>query len=266
MNFYNGSNRKFFIFKYTLYATFCLVVATLDKIEIEAIAKLKGWIISATIFLVSTLGSPVVFTKKFVDDLIYFNDFKSEFNRISKENDSLHKLVKRQQEKIFLIEKDSQLVQYSRFVNRTPFLAQISFSNSSIIDHYAIINIGNRQGLTKWKAVVTQRGLAGRVIEVYNNYSKIMLISDIMSSIPVITDKSRYNVLLQGTGIKNKILLTYLPKNHKLQLGERIFTATTITGFPSGIFIGKICEVHKRKAYVCPVVDLNNLNQIAILQ
>ena len=61
-----------------------------------------------------------------------------------------------------------------------------------------IINAGNNMNVKKGDAALTSKGLIGSIIDVYDTYSRILLITDINSRIPVTVLNKNSRIILSG--------------------------------------------------------------------
>ena len=90
--------------------------------------------------------------------------------------------------------------------------------------------------------------------------SRVLLISDLNSKIPVIVEPSGNHAILSGRGSKNATL-EYLPENHKTNDGDAVFTSGKEGIFKPGIPIGEVKLVEDR----VEVLFFSNLNQISFV-
>jgi rod shape-determining protein MreC len=67
--------------------------------------------------------------------------------------------------------------------------------------------------------------LMGPVIETNYLSSRILLLTDLNSKIPVTIEDSNVNAILEGTGFKKNLLLSYLPDNYKIEPEKIIFSS-----------------------------------------
>ncbi|MGL4226498.1 MAG: rod shape-determining protein MreC, partial [Rickettsia sp.] len=74
-------------------------------------------------------------------------------------------------------------------------LLSVSFNPFS---RTALISAGKKQGIEPDQIVVNSGKLIGKVIEVSNNYAKVMLIGDVNSRIPIKANSSREQGILAG--------------------------------------------------------------------
>ncbi len=130
---------------------------------------------------------------------------------------------------------------------------------------YIIIDLGAKNGIKENQAVMVSGGiLIGKVIEVFDNFSKVMLITSSDSSINSITQTTRANGIVKGkyaTGVK----LEMINQNEELITGDLIITSGLESGIPKGLIIGKISNVEESANEVFKAADLDlfvNFNRI----
>ena len=99
--------------------------------------------------------------------------------------------------------------------------------------HAALINGGTQQGISPDLAVVSQHGLVGRVVESGKTSSRVLLLNDINSRVPVIAETTREKSILAGSN-GGMPTLAYLAANSKIAVGERI-----VTSGDGGVFPGQ---------------------------
>jgi len=102
-----------------------------------------------------------------------------------------------------------------------------------------IINVGNNKGVKNGMAVLEGKNFIGRIVDVNFFSSRVLLVSDLNSKIPVITEPSGTHGILSGKG-KKKPTIEYLPKNHSLKNGDKVYTSGKEGLFSPGIPIGEV--------------------------
>jgi rod shape-determining protein MreC len=108
--------------------------------------------------------------------------------------------------------------------------------------HSALINGGIANGIKQDQAVINDKGLLGRVISVGNNSARILLLSDINSRVPVVTEHTQEKGILAGNNTDFPTL-AYLPTTSEITVGERIVTSGDGGIFPAGIAVGVVTSV-----------------------
>jgi rod shape-determining protein MreC len=104
-----------------------------------------------------------------------------------------------------------------------------------------IINKGSRDGLKLGMSILDQDYLAGKIIEVNYSTSRVLLLSDINSNIPVTISPNYVQANVTGSGaLSGKI--NFLPKKFfsKIKSGSIVYTSGTANIFKSGIPVGRV--------------------------
>ena len=126
--------------------------------------------------------------------------------------------------------------------------------------HYnktVIINGGNNMYIRKGDSALTSKGLIGSVIDVHDKYSRVLLITDINSKIPVRIGKNNKKAIVSGNNTA-KIDLLYLKENMSFESGDLVYTSGDGGYFNPGIPIGVI----KKENNTIYVEPLNNLSEV----
>ena len=118
-------------------------------------------------------------------------------------------------------------------------------ANITPLSSSAVIEAGENNKVKVNDLVTNQEGLVGRIINVSNNYSSVMLLSDPNSRVPVITSSSRERGILANQ--RNNMLLIYLPEEHKAEVGELVYTSGDGKIYPYGILVGKVYKINNIK-------------------
>lgn len=127
-----------------------------------------------------------------------------------------------------------------------------------------LVNAGVRSGVAKGSAVITGEGLAGRVATVGEQSSRVLMITDLNSRIPVVIETSRERAILAGDN-KKQPRLEFLRPTATVKPGDRIVTSGHGGLFPPGIPVGTVSSVEKRDFRVQSFVDLDRLEYVRIV-
>lgn len=117
--------------------------------------------------------------------------------------------------------------------------------SKDISQDFVLINKGSRDGILKdMPAITQQKVLCGKVSEVYEKFSRVMLLSDKKNSFDVkIMDKEIYG-LIEGEG-NLRLFLDFIPQGEDLREGDLVVTTQLSKIFPKGLLVGQVKEVLK---------------------
>lgn len=145
----------------------------------------------------------------------------------------------------------------------------IGHDPSAYLD-FVIIDLGERQGASLDMPVVTERGLVGRITEVHDTSSEVLLITDVNSAVTALIQTSRAMGVVRGLA-GGGLLLDQVPQDVEVHEGEIVITSGLGDSFPRGLVIGQISKVYQRdyemfqQARVRPTVDFRNLEQVLVI-
>ena len=118
-------------------------------------------------------------------------------------------------------------------------IAKVLIDKQSPFLRSMIINKGSKNNIKLGMAVLDGEFLVGKVVEVNFTTSRVLLLSDLNSKIPVTIEPEGYQSILSGTG-KNNGIIQYSKEEIFLKEGSSVFTSGSGALFKSGIPIGKI--------------------------
>ena len=134
-----------------------------------------------------------------------------------------------------------------------------------------IIDQGSLAGISKDLPVITEVGLAGKIIEVSPLSSKIMLLNDLESSVAAIDARSRDFGLVSGQR-GQKLQMRYVSSGGDVKVGDKITTATISSFAPAGLLIGTVSSVSKGEhdlfyqIEIAAAVNFNQLEEVFVLR
>jgi rod shape-determining protein MreC len=132
------------------------------------------------------------------------------------------------------------------------------------------IDKGERDGVKKGMAVVSQAGVIGQVLKTAPGYATVLLITDYNSAIDSIVERTRAKAIVEGMG-ENRCQLKYLRRAEEVALGDIVVTSGLGGNFPKGLMVGEIKRVDKKGhgvfqiAELVPSVDMTQLEEVFVI-
>jgi len=124
-------------------------------------------------------------------------------------------------------------------------MGQVIGRNSDNYGEYLIIDLGKRQGIREKLAVTVSGGtLIGKITEVFDNSSRVMLITNPESVVNSITKTTRANGIIKGsyaTGVK----LEMINQSERIFENDIVITSGLEKEIPKGLIIGKIYKIEE---------------------
>ena len=254
--------------------------ATQQKFSLVALI-----IISILLLYIDSFDNkPLNTTKSIIKDIIYRGSIVVSFpgkifinyvNRVEDHFGLYQENLKLREENIVLKESlytkeflTVENLELKKLLNQEMSSSSVLKSAKVIVDKNSpflksiILNKGFREKIKKGMAILDGKYFIGRVVEVNYFSSRVLLISDLNSKIPVVVEPKGYHAILSGTGKENPIL-DFLPKNHKIESGNIVYTSGKDGIFSSGIPIGQTL-LDDSQVIVSPFSDFNQLSYVSI--
>ena len=127
-----------------------------------------------------------------------------------------------------------------------------------------LVNAGRRDGVRINLPVVVGEGLIGRVVDIGVRSSRVLLIDDLNSRIPVVAGPDRERAVLAGdNSLRPKLI--YLAANAQVRQGARIMTSGQGGVFPPGIPVGAVSSIDTGGIRVETFVTTSELEYVRII-
>ena len=193
----------------------------------------------------------------FVKEHVHLYD---DYNKLKKENDDLKNKIS---ESDFLELENSQLrklIEEQISSSSNLMSARVMLNKQSPYLNSFIINIGGNKNIKNGMAVLDGKNFIGRIVDVNFFSSRVLLVSDLNSKIPVMTEPSTHHAILSGHG-EIEPTLEYLPENHNIQNGDKVYTSGKGGIFSPGIPVGEV----KIENNIIKVLLFSDLSQITFI-
>ena len=129
-------------------------------------------------------------------------------------------------------------IQKDRFV-----ISEKNFLSSNTFQPMLVLTIQDPKEIEKNSPVISEQGLVGRINNIGVLTAEVLLLQDIRSSVPIISEESSLHGILNGKGLDRKGELQFIKKTANFKKGEKIFTSGLGGIYPKGLPIGKISSI-----------------------
>ncbi len=142
--------------------------------------------------------------------------------------------------------------------------ARVYIDAGNLYVHSYIVGAGLDDGVKKGQAVIGEKGVIGRIVEVGRKTARILLLTDINSRIPVLIEGSNQRAILTGTN-GDMPYLRHLPVDSQVEQGVRVVTSGHGGVFPPNLPVGKVLRGENGNLYVKPYSDMNSVRYVKIV-
>ena len=152
-----------------------------------------------------------------------------------------------------------------------PVVAQVIAKDATNWFRTLLIDRGSGDGLERNAPVLTPQGVVGRVVEVAPIAARVQLVTDPVSSVGALIQRTRVSGIAAGDGGAT-LRLRYLPLMADVEVGDRVVTSGMGGVFPKGIPLGTVTARERRsgalfqEAILQPAADLSRLEEVVVLR
>ena len=254
----------------TIVITIVLGVISLSLIYIDSSKRIysdaRSNIRDLILTVSSTIASPAILLNDGITTIIEINSLYSELDEYKKQQALSSNIfqelsVLRQQVEIY--ESDLNIIKDD---DHDSIGAEIFTDSSNRYFSSVLIKAGSNDNLIENNAIVSSKGLLGRISEVGEEVSRGLLLTDISSRVPVSVSSNEIQGILIGQNLK-KPRVYYLLNISSLNEGDLVTTSGKGGIFPSNIPIGTVSDKNQKNKYI--EIDLferiNNLSHVRII-
>jgi len=251
-----------FMYLGLVFAAFGLML--LGKFETVSIDKMRLEITEAIAPILEAFSQPAATVSAYIQNIQDLSNIRSENERLKQDNIGLlqWQTVARK------LQADNtalrQLLSVVKDNDKKYITARVIAGSGGVLSNMLIVNAGKNDGVYKGQIVVDARGVIGRVSHVSNRSSRVQLLTDINSRVPVLIENNRTRAILTGKNT-NLANLIHLPQGAKIWPGDRIITSGHGGAFPSGLPIGVVVSLRDDGIDVKFFTDFSTLEYVRIV-
>jgi rod shape-determining protein MreC len=254
-----GTQQRFSLLVLILFSLMLLVLGSLNFKAIDYIKIGVKEIIYRSSFIVS---GPENFLKntyvKTNDHFIFYKEYEKNKSELKflKSKSLLNEFAILENNRLKSIIDDYLIIS-------DEIIAKILIDKQSPFSRSVIANKGSKHNVILGMAVLEGQYLVGKIVEVNLLTSRILLLSDLNSKIPVSIEPQGIQSILSGTG-KNDAIIQYFKSDNIIEDDAVVYTSGSGGLFKAGIPIGKIKNLNEKKR-VSLFSDFTQLRFVKIL-
>jgi rod shape-determining protein MreC len=200
-----------------------------------------------------------------------FDNFQS-YARLYEQNqqlrDELQQMKAWKEAALQLEQKNARLLDLNQ-VRLDPMLTHVTgvvlADSGSPFRQSVLLNVGAHDGIRDGWATMDGIGLVGRISGVGDRTSRVLLLTDSSSRVPVVVQPSGQKAFLSGD---NSMLppLDFLEQADKVQPGDRVVTSGDGEVFPAGLLVGSVALGSDKRLRVILAADYERLEFLRVLR
>lgn len=243
-----------------------LLLSSLYAAEASVFKKARETALEAASPVLSLFAGPIGWIEDRVGDIGDYFRVLEQNKALREENAALRQWEEEARSLRAIVAALEELDVYKAPPSAKPINAIVIGEANEAYAHSMIVNAGEKDGVKRGLAAVDERGMIGRIVDVSGNASRILLLNDIQSRIPVFVEGSFVEGLLVGRSTSNPtIAITMLANADKIEPGQRVVTSGAGGVLPRGLAIGTVSKVTGEEAVVALSADYARTRMVRII-
>ena len=134
-----------------------------------------------------------------------------------------------------------------------------------------IINRGKDDGIRQGMPVISALGVVGKIAEVSESDSKVVLLTDPQFSVAALVQGSREIGLVNGSLQGEICRMRFISSDAQINVGDKVITSKLSTSFPEGLLIGEVVKIigdpqePSIECIIKPAVVLSQVEEVLVI-
>ena len=215
----------------------------LSDVYFESSSKIRGYAQDLFIPLGALVNTPVGFLTSIPDSLRTRSELILSLEQVEEENKKLQ-VINQFLEKVSKENEELNSLWSSARLNFDNYsFARKRSISSNEFQPLLVVDLGPESNVEVNDVLLSPNGLVGKIKSLGLYSAEIIVLHDVRSSIPVVTEKSKLHGNVKGRGIRRAGNIEYIKKTASYELGEKVYTSGIAGVFPEGIFVGEITSI-----------------------
>lgn len=202
------------------------------------------------------------------EDYVVLRSYKKANEELLDENKRLRTEIFRLYEIKLQNRRLKELLGFTQEEPYTTVPAKVIAGSPSLLrPEFVTIDKGEKTGISEGMPVVVRNGIVGRVYMVDKLSSQVMLITDPISAVDAIVQRTRARGIVKGKG--SNCILKYIEREEDIKKGDRIITTGKDGFYPKGILVGKVKSIKNEggmyNAVIVPEVNIDSLEEVLVI-
>jgi len=244
----------------------CLIALVLVwRIDNPRVERLRAAIVDRVVPNMDWAMAPITGLARMADD---FQSYARLFEQNQELRRELQQMRAWREAALQLEQENARLLDLNR-VQLNPeltFVTGIVMADAgSPFRRSVLINVGARDGILDGWATMDGLGVVGRISGVGERTSRVLMLTDTNSRVPVTIQPSGQQALMMGDNTQAPIL-EFIEAPEDISAGDRIVTSGDDGLFPPGLLVGQVVETTDRRLRARLAADLARLRFLRVMR
>ena len=214
--------------------------------------------------VLSVFRTPITFAQGVLERVAGVSDLYNEYQLLKEENERLRRF---RDAALTLGKQNERLRKILNVPGRdTPAVAtaRIVGVGGGAFEESVIINAGRADGIRRDLPVVTDNQVIGRIISVGWMSSRILMITDLNSRVPVRVERTGALAIASGMNLP-QLTLDFLPEETPVRTGDRVLTSGHGGLFPPDLPVAIVVSVEGDDIRLAPLAPLDRMDFVRVI-
>lgn len=242
-----------------------LGVFVLWRIDSPRIERLRMATIDAVVPSFAPLMAPVTALSRLVGDFQSYQQLAAQNQDLRRE---LQQMKAWKEAALQLEQQNAKLIDLNnvRLDPKLTFVTGVVVTDSgSPFRQSVLVNVGSRDGIVDGWPTMDGIGLVGRIAGVGGNTSRVLLLTDTSSRIPITILPSGQKAILAGDNTLNP-LIEFLEDRAMVRPGDRVVSSGDGGVFPADLLVGQVALDTDNRLRVRLAADYQRLEFLRVLR
>jgi rod shape-determining protein MreC len=222
-----------------------LLLSSLYSAQASVFKKAREGVLDATAPVLEVFSGPVAYFNGLAGNISDYFNVLEQNKALREENAELRQWMNEALELRKVVGAYDGLQTYRAPPAAQPIDAYVIGETNDAFARSMIVNAGRAQNIEAGYAVVDNRGLIGRIVDTGARASRVLLLTDVQSRIPVYVEGAAVEGLLVGnTKGQPAIAITEGADDVAIAQGQRVLTSGAGGVMPRGLPVGVIDGEH----------------------
>ena len=251
--------------EFGLFLLLCIILIITSKVNHKITDNISLFMINLSLPIVKTVSYPFNTAIDLTVNLKELINARRDNKKLIAENEKLRSFYIKA---INITQENKDLRDIVNFIGLRSTRYKTAYvigKSHQLYNRSLFIGAGKDNDIEIDDVVLGKNSVIGRITEVAKDKSRILLLWDINSRIPIITSRSRTRGILAGDNT-NIMKILYLNKKHNIAVGDMVFTSGDGESMQPGLLAGIVTKVNKQQVEVRTIEDIDNVNIVTIVK
>lgn len=242
-----------------------LAVFLLWRIDSPRVERFRAALTDRLVPSFSWAMLPVTQAMAMIDD---FQSYARLYEQNQQLRDELQKMKAWKEAALQLEQKNARLLDLNKVrldARLTHVTGVVLADSGSPFRQSVLLNVGARDGIQDGWATMDGIGLVGRISGVGERSSRVILLTDANSRVPVTVRPSGQRAILSGDN-SSLPALDFLEDADAISPGDRVVTSGDGEVFPAGLLVGQVAKDAEGRLRVILAADYQRLEFLRVLR